>query len=145
MHMFLNHAEVVLSTKKHARDIVGIWLYSVQLRHILCDSDITNYRFDRNLQVWSAGFRVETFRSFYWRISCEPFFRQRGETCVRMQLQQEQQRTNKKQECHPYLQPWYKCASRHGGEIMITGKLFPVKALQQEKRKNSNHQVTYNK
>ena len=35
-----------------------------KLRHTLRDSDIKNYRFDRNLQVWSAVFQVEMFEVF---------------------------------------------------------------------------------
>ena len=35
-----------------------------KLRHTLSKSDIKNYCFDINLQVWSAVFRVEMFEVF---------------------------------------------------------------------------------
>ena len=48
------------------------------------------YRFDRNLQVWSAVFRVETFRKFLLENIMRAFYPTSGETHVRMKLKQEQ-------------------------------------------------------
>ena len=51
-------------------------------RHTLRDSDIKNYRFDRNLQVWSAVFRVETFHKFLLEDIMRAFYPTRGNPCV---------------------------------------------------------------
>ena len=65
-----------------------------KVRHTLRDSDIKNYRFDRNLQVWSAVFRVETFHKFLLEDIMRAFYPTRGETHMHMKLKQEQQTTN---------------------------------------------------
>ena len=59
-------------------------------RHTLRDSDIKNYRFNRNLQVWSAVFRVETFHKFLLEDIMRAFYPTSGETHVRKKVQQEQ-------------------------------------------------------
>ena len=55
-----------------------------KLRYTLHDSDIKNYRFDRNLQVWSAVFRIETFHKFLLEDIMRAFYPTSGETHVCM-------------------------------------------------------------
>ena len=65
-----------------------------KLTHTLRDTDIKNYPFDRNLQVWPAVFGVETFHKFLLEDIMRAFYPTSGETHVHMKLQQEQQTTN---------------------------------------------------